>query len=98
MLSLLLHHRAYIRLVRILIIRAVRRWEARPLARRKQEVVVGVVIAVLCLMSSLIYQPGAGLKNPNSGLAPLRVLRERKPETRLPIPLSLPKPDTVRRF
>lgn len=74
--SLLLHHKAYRRLVCILVVRAVRRWETRPLARRKQEVVVGGIVAVLCLLSSVVYQPGHALQNPNSGLAPLRVLRE----------------------
>lgn len=96
--SLLLHHKAYRRLVRILIIRVVRRWETRPLARRKQEVVMGGIVAVLCLLSSLVYQPGHVLQNPNSDLAPLRVLREtnpaplRKPPVKIPVPAG----DTIR--
>lgn len=81
--SLLLHHSAYRRLVRIHIIRAVRRWETRPLARRKQEVVGGGIVALLCLLSSLAYHPGSELQNPNADLVPLRVVRE---TTQLPTP------------
>ena len=90
--SLLLHHKSYRRLVRMLIVRAVRRWETRPLARRKQEVVAAGIVALLCMLSSVLYQPGHALQNPNSGLSPLRVLRE----TRSPLPPPV-RTDTVTR-
>lgn len=100
--SILLHHQAYRRLVRLLVVRAVRRWETRPLARRKQEVVVGGIVAVLCLLSSVLYQPGHTLQNLSSGLAPLRVLRETipSPPLRPPVKVPLPTPagDTSRHF